>query len=165
MPFPPTPNRKRVGYGLMITGISMSLFTAYAAHVATVDTKNKQALAGAIATSDNYPCIVVDNNHDVVEWNDGMESLTGISSSAIKGQHLKLGPKGKEIEDAIIGALNDKEHWGKLVQLQSVIDVKDKQIPVQVNIRIIPVGTTQVFAVVRIDKVSNIVELGSKPDR
>lgn len=164
----PTVHRQNFGVVLIVASLVLSVLMGVYAMKETKRLETRQDLIYAMLESDNYPLVALDEQGRVVQWNRGMEKLTGVIADEAK----KVGFSGICNPDAYNKhCMNFVKEMGRFKTGRVVIvncEIKRKcgnrTIPVRITVREIEVQGTK-FAVARIDRVSQIMELGKEPDK
>ena len=161
----PTVARKRLGVIVITVSIFLTLYGAYSVHKETKLLHERQDVVSAVIRSDDYPLAIMDDKGNVIQWNDGMEKLTGVSAetairdgiSSVVCDPLKLGHH----KEGLAKAFADTANRGKLLVI--LCDVQNAKtgvhIPVRVSMRIVETQG-KLYAVGRMDRESEIETIG-----
>jgi len=129
------------------------------------DQEMQQQINIAILNDESHARAVTDINGTIIRWNVAMEQLTGYSLEEINrlGIGIMMPPPFTEASHhaQMMRAFSDPKMHGKTILVHcSVVTKGGERIPVRVSVAIYDPPTGKPFGVTRIDRESQIVEIG-----
>jgi len=153
----------------LVLGPAIAVCSWYVSKLATERQAEQQAIAKAILNSDNYPAVVLDDQGQVIEWNDGMAELTGVDCVRAKREGLSAvmcnADDAAKHENGFTKSFSDPDLVDKLTVINCRLRTADgKETPVRVSVRIVEFDSRKKLAFARVDKQTDISEIGTSPD-
>ena len=161
------PSRIRVicgGVLFVLCGL-LTIFGFYNARKETQRLAVRQDIVYAMLESDLYPLVIMDEVGTILQWNKGMEKLSGLTAEEAKISGIKQICPAEVFKKHDMQFLKGikSDHLGKttVVNCEIINQQTKRVIPVRINVRTVTIYGNR-FAIARIDRVSRIVEFGDK---
>ncbi len=141
----------------------LALLGAYMSHVEGVRQREFYRIVSCVLDDTNYGLCIMDEDHEVIEWNKALERLTGWTLEEMK----EIGVEALMDDGALIAkhrevyvkSMADPKSSGKVTKINCIILCKDgKKKAVAISVRILSAFDGRRYAVANIDSPSRVVQ-------
>lgn len=166
--FEPSDVRKNFGIVLIVFSLFLTTVVWWGTRKETQRLALRQDLVYEMLESDRYPLAILDEKGNVVQWNVGMEHLTGVSAEEAKIRGIQAVCPIEMFEKHCKGFFKRMEDFKNGSLTIVTCEIKNRKtgrtIPIRIAVRAIEANGNK-YALARIDRISQITELGKPPDQ